>query len=291
MFKQGVVSDNLTVSFTKALIPDNVALQLSEALSYQLNIYEDVQEGDRFAVVYETALIGGLIPMPSALPQLTAQNQNAPSNHAVAGQLLAFEYVSKDKSIKAYWYRDDNAITHSADSTGMFYTADGAALKPSFLRAPIETVRVTSGFGVRKRPKRKASRNHEGIDFAAPVGTKIFASGDGEVILRERQKLFGNIIKIRHSTDVTTVYAHMSDFGEFVVGDKVRQGQIIGFVGRTGVATGPHLHYEFRVNGKALDPFEAVISTQGKIADVDWQDFTARNAALDKRMAFFLRGE
>ncbi len=235
--KAGVVENNVFVSLSQAGVPDEVALTLVRELSQAFNLETAVKTGDRFALLYEKPPFGG----------------------AGSGRLLAFEYTHDVSVYAAYWFEQ-------GDKKG-FYQEDGVSLRPSYLRTPIEIIRVSSNFGARKHPLRKSWLTHEGTDFAAPTGTRVFASGDGEVAFIGSQNGFGKVIKLKHPQDTQTVYAHLSVFTpNLKVGDAVKQGDVIGFVGATGWATGPHLHYEYRVANKPIDPFSSNLPINNRIS-------------------------
>ena len=235
--KSGVVADNVFVSLSQAGVPDDVALTLLRELSQAVNLNDGLKPDDRFAVLYEKPLIGT----------------------AGKNKLLAFEYTQDIAVYSAYWFEQGGLKG--------FYQEDGVSLRASFLRTPVDIVRVSSGFGMRQHPLRKAWLTHEGTDFAAPTGTKVFASGDGEVAYIGTQSGFGKVIKLKHPQDTQTVYAHLSAFSPSLkMGSPVKQGEVIGEVGATGWATGPHLHYEYRVGNKPIDPFNATIPTVNRIS-------------------------
>jgi murein DD-endopeptidase MepM/ murein hydrolase activator NlpD len=234
--KAGVVESNVFVSLSQAGVPDEVALTMMRELSQVINLESAIKAGDRFAVLYE----------------------KAPFGLSGKGKLLAFEYTHDVTVYAAYWFE-------AGDKQG-FYQDDGVSLRPAYLRTPIEIIRVSSGFGSRKHPIRKTWLTHEGTDFAAPTGTRVFASGDGEVAFVGTQNGFGKVIKLKHPQDTQTVYAHLSVFTPGLkAGDAVKQGDVIGFVGATGWATGPHLHYEYRVGNKPIDPFSVSLPINNRI--------------------------
>ena len=155
------------------------------------------------------------------------------------------------------------------------------SLRPAYLRTPVEVVRVTSTMGARKHPVRRTWQTHEGTDFAAPAGTRVFASGDGEVVFIGSQNGFGKVIKLKHPKDTQTVYAHLSAFASNLrLGETVTQGDVIGLVGSTGWATGPHLHYEYRVANKPIDPFNVSLPTNNRISSDNANIFATQLTAL-----------
>jgi murein DD-endopeptidase MepM/ murein hydrolase activator NlpD len=249
--KAGVVENNVFTSLAQAGVPDEVALTLVRELSQVMHLDASVKSGNRFAVLYEKKSLLNTGP------------------GAGQSKLLAFEYSNDVSVYAAYWFEQ-------APLSG-YYQEDGVSLRPAFLRTPIEIVKVSSNYGARKHPIHKTWLTHEGTDFAAPTGTRIFASSDGEVAFIGTQNGFGKVIKLKHPQDTQTVYAHMSVFkSDLKVGDAVKQGDVIGFVGATGWATGPHLHYEYRVAGKPIDPFSAAVPVTNRIPAEQTDMFAAQ---------------
>src|SRR5690606_13377038 len=165
-----------------------------------------------------------------------------------AGRILALEFQNRDKTYEAVWFAPQG-------ESGSYYDFSGASLKGAFLRTALKFTRISSTFGMRKHPVHGVWRGHKGVDYAAPSGTPIHATADGVVEFKGRQNGYGNTIILKHHNGYSTLYAHQSRYAKGLTkGDKVSQGQLIGYVGSTGWATGPHLHYEFRVNNKPIDP-------------------------------------
>jgi murein DD-endopeptidase MepM/ murein hydrolase activator NlpD len=234
--KAGVVEGNVFVSLSQAGVPDEVALTMVRELSQAINLETAVKAGDRFALLYEKSPFGS-----------TAKSK-----------LLAFEYTHDVMVYALYLFENG--------SKSGFYQEDGVSLRRAYLRTPVEIVKVSSGFGSRKHPIHKTWLTHEGTDFAAPTGTRVLAAGDGEVAFIGTQNGFGKVIKLKHPQDTQTVYAHLSAFTPTLkVGDTVKQADEIGLVGATGWATGPHLHYEYRVGNKPIDPFSASLPISNRI--------------------------
>jgi len=210
-------------------LPDSIALQIVDIFSSDIDFHRDIREGDSFSVVYEIYYAAG-----------------KPIKY---GRVLAAEFVNQGKSYQALYFHDD-------DNHGGYYTPDGNNLRKAFLRSPLEFSRVTSGFSYsRYHPLLKEWRAHKGIDYAAPIGTRVKATANGFVRFAGKQDGYGNVIILEHQRNYSTVYGHLSGFvGGLHRGLKVKQGDVIGYVGMTGLATGPHLHYEFRVNGIQQNP-------------------------------------
>ncbi len=254
--KAGIVENNVFVSLAQAGVPEEVALTMIGELSQAINTSDSIKAGDRFALLFEKPVLGGM-----------GKNK-----------LLAFEYTNGLTVHAAYWF-DQGAQAG-------FYQENGVSLRPAYLRTPIEISRVSSNFGSRKHPTRKSWLTHEGTDFAAPRGTRVYASGDGEVAFIGIQKGFGKVIKLKHPRDTQTVYAHLSMFTpNLKQGDTVKQGEVIGFVGATGWATGPHLHYEYRVANKPIDPFSVDLPNTNRISSENTEVFVSQLNALKSHFA------
>ena len=225
----GEIRSSLFAAADAAGLPDAVTLQLADVFAADIDFFKDLQRGDRFSVVYEMRYVDG---------------------EAVgAGRIVAAEFDNRGKTHRAFLFRD-------ADGSENYYTADGAAMRRAFLRSPMEFSRVTSGFSnARFHPILQTWRAHRGVDYAAPAGTPVRATGNGKVVFAGRQGGYGNVVILEHQGVYSTVYAHLSRIGARVHnGTRVTLGEVIGYVGQTGWATGPHLHYEFRVAGVQRDP-------------------------------------
>ena len=224
----GTIQSSLFAATDEARIPDAIAIQVAEMFAGDIDFHRALRKGDRFSVVYET-LEGDGEPLRS-------------------GRVLSAEFVNSGKSFQAMWFRETGAATK-----GGYYTLDGQSLRRAYLASPMEFSRVTSGFKMRFHPILQTWRAHLGVDYAAPTGTLVRSVGDGNVEFAGVQNGFGNVVIVRHRNQHTTVYAHLS---RILVhkGQNVTQGQNVGAVGATGWATGPHLHFEFRVNGQHHDP-------------------------------------
>ena len=215
-------------------LPDAITMQLADVFSGDIDFHHDLRRGDRFAVLYETRYVDG--------------------EPIGAGRISAAELVNKGVSYRAFLWR-------APDGSEGYYAEDGKSLRKAFLRSPLAFTRVTSGFSLaRFHPFLQTWRAHKGVDFAAPTGTPVHAAGDGRVALATRETGYGNVVILRHSGAYSTLYAHLSRFApEMRPGARVQQGDVIGYVGQTGWATGPHLHYEFRVNDAQRDPLTVAL--------------------------------
>ncbi len=213
-------------------IPDTVATQLADIFGGDIDFHRDLRKGDRFAVIYESV--------------------NYLGRAVRSGRILAAEFVNNGKTYRAAWFADPAGGENSSG----YYTADGKNIRKAFLRSPLEFSRITSGFtSARFHPVLQKWRAHKGIDYGAPVGTRIKATGSGTVEYVGNQGGYGKVVVLRHQGRYTTLYAHLSGFAAGLrKGSRVSQGDVIGFVGATGLASGPHLHYEFRVNDVHQNP-------------------------------------
>ncbi|HET9645452.1 MAG TPA: M23 family metallopeptidase [Burkholderiaceae bacterium] len=233
----GTVRNTLFAATDDARIPDGVAAQLSEMFSTEIDFHRELRKGDTFSVVYEA---------------LTADGEPITWNQG-AGHVLAAEFINAGRTHQALWYADP------ATGKGAYFGFDGKSKHRSFLASPLEFSRITSGFAMRFHPIHQTWRQHLGVDYAAPTGTPVRAVGEGVVEFAGVQNGYGNVVVIQHSNERETVYAHLNRIDTHK-GDRVEQGQRIGAVGMTGWATGPHLHFEFRVNGQHQDPLSIALS-------------------------------
>mgnify|MGYP000991671433 CR=1 FL=1 len=229
----GTIRSSLFAATDEVGLPDAVATQLAEIFSGDIDFHRQLRKGDTFSVVYEA---------------LMADDEPAPWDSG-AGRVLAAEFVNAGRIHQAIWFQAPG------DPKGGYYDANGASRKRQFLASPMEFSRVTSGFAMRLHPILRQWRAHRGVDYAAPVGTPVRSVGDGVVEFAGRQGGYGNVVEIRHTKDQTTLYAHLSRI-DVKPGQRVEQGRTIGAVGSTGMSTGPHLHFEFRVAGVHQDPLQ-----------------------------------
>ncbi len=226
----GTIRSSLFAATDEAGLPEVVAVQLAEIFSTDIDFHRELRRGDTFGVVYET---------------LTADGEPVVWNQGV-GRVLAAEFVNAGRVHHAVWHRH-------ADGRGAYYGFDGQSKRRSFLTSPLEFSRVSSGFAMRMHPILQRMRAHKGVDYAAPTGTPVRVVGDGVVEFAGWQNGYGNVVTVRHGNGRSTLYAHLSRI-DVRVGQRLAQGQHLGAVGATGWATGPHLHFEFHVNGVHQDP-------------------------------------
>lgn len=256
--KSGEIVNSLFGATDEAGIPDGVATQLAEIFSGDIDFYRDLRKGDRFSVVYES---------------LTHNGQEIRG-----GKVVAAEFVNDGAVHQAFWFSDD----HGGNGKGGYYTAEGKSLRKAFLRSPLEFSRVTSGFSnARRHPVLNITRAHKGIDYGAPTGTRVRAVADATVDFASRQGGYGNLIILRHRGNYSTAYGHLNGFASGIrKGARVSQGDIIGFVGQTGISTGPHLHYEFRVAGTQVNPSTVALPTAIPLDKAQLAQFRTETKAL-----------
>ncbi len=232
--RTGEIKTSLYAATDAAGMPEAAANQLTEIFSGDVDFHHDLKRGDRFTAVYEMTYSNGAL--------------------VKTGQIQAAEFVNQGHIYRAVRFQAD--ATHSD-----YYTPEGKSLKKAFLRSPIAFSRVSSGFTTaRFHPVLNKWRAHKGVDFAAPMGTPVKATADGMVSFVGMQNGYGNVINLKHQSNLTTVYGHLSRYAKGLHnGSRIRQGDVIGYVGMTGLASGPHLHYEFKIAGEQRDPLRVAL--------------------------------
>ena len=255
VMKSGVIRSSLFGATDAAGVPDIVATQMAEIFSSDIDFHLDLRQGDRFSVVYE--------------------NLYSEGEPIKTGRVLAAEFVNQGKVYRAVYYRDRSGH-------GDYYTPEGKNLRKAFLRSPLEFSRVTSGFSLaRFHPILQTWRAHKGVDYGAPIGTHVRVTADGTVAFMGKQNGYGNLLVVQHSGNFSTAYGHLSGFAKGMrVGTHVSQGQVVAYVGMTGMATGPHLHYEFRVAGVQRNPLTVPMPQSFPIAAQNKNDFLASSRPL-----------
>jgi murein DD-endopeptidase MepM/ murein hydrolase activator NlpD len=263
--RSGEIRSSLFAATDVAQIPDTVASQIVDMFSTSVDFATDLRRGDRFNVVYETFWQDGEYVRP--------------------GRILAAEFRNGGATYQTVWFEEPG-------KPGGYFGFDGKSLKKAFLKSPLEFSRVSSGFSMRVHPISGQWRAHKGVDFAAAVGTPIRASGDGVVDFAGTQSGYGNVVVIKHWSNYSTAYAHMSRFASNLrPGQKVNQGDVIGYVGMTGWSTGPHLHYEFRVNNEPRDPLSVDLPNVQPLAGAELQRFRKVAGDMTHRFALMLPQE
>jgi murein DD-endopeptidase MepM/ murein hydrolase activator NlpD len=234
----GTVRSSLFAATDEAHLPDAVASQMAEVFGTDIDFHRDLRRGDTFSVLYEAPTADG----------------EPISWGAGSGRVLAAEFINNGQQHSAIWFPTDAG-------KGAYFDLEGRNKRRSFLASPLEFSRVTSGFAMRMHPIFKEWRQHKGVDYAAPTGTPARSVGDGTVAFAGRQNGYGNVVEIRHSNERSTVYAHLSRI-DVKPGQRVEQGERVGAVGSTGWATGPHLHFEFKVSGQHQNPMAIARSAE-----------------------------
>ncbi|MCW8964362.1 MAG: peptidoglycan DD-metalloendopeptidase family protein [Gammaproteobacteria bacterium] len=248
-----VIKDSLFLSGSRAGLSDNTIMQLAGIFGWDIDFALDIRNGDQFSLIYETRHLDG--------------------EKIGDGEIIAAEFINQGKNYQAVRYTNPDNDTE-------YYSPDGRSMRKAFLRTPVKFSRISSRFtNKRWHPVLKRWRSHRGVDYAASRGTPVKATSNGKVTFKGRKGGYGKAIFLQHGKTYTTVYGHLKSYAKAVrKGAKVKQGQIIGYVGSTGLATGPHLHYELRVNGVHRNPLKVKLPKAHPIAKKYLQDFN--NEAL-----------
>ncbi len=251
----GVITSSLFGAAQDAGLSDNITMKLASIFNYDIDFALDIREGDSFAVVYQEFYVEG--------------------RKIGEGEIVAAEFTSRGKTYRALRYTD--AQNHSD-----YYTPEGKSLHKDFLRTPVAFTRISSGFTLaRMHPILNRIRAHKGVDYAAPIGTPVKATSNGRITFIGRKGGYGNVVVLQHGKHYSTLYGHLSRFAHGMKnGTRVKQGQIIAYVGMTGLATGPHLHYEFRIDGVHHNPLTIKFLESDPIPRQRMADFTARSRPL-----------
>lgn len=249
-FHQAVITSSLYMAGKRAGIPNALTMDMANIFGWDIDFALDIQKGDSFKVMYEELYLDGEM--------------------IGTGKILAAEFTNTGKTYKAVRYTDKEGNTS-------YYTPEGKGMHKAFLRSPIEFARISSHFNLaRKHPVLHIIRAHKGTDYAAARGTPIRSTGNGKISFAGRKGGYGNCIIIQHGQGIQTLYGHMNAFAKGMrVGTKITQGDVIGYVGSTGLASGPHLHYEFHVNGQVRNPVTVPLPKAAGIATTEMASFTA----------------
>ena len=255
-----VINSSLFLAGQSAHLSDNLIMRLVSIYGWDIDFAQDIREGDAFTVIYEEYYKGDV--------------------KVREGPILAAEFVNQGRAHRAVRFT-------TPDGHVDYYTDKGNSLRTAFLRSPLTYTRISSLFDLRrKHPILNRIRAHKGVDYAAPTGTPIKATGDGIVAFEGRKGGYGNTIVLKHGSTYSTLYAHMSAFARGLDrGDRVKQGQVIGYVGMTGLATGPHLHYEFQINGVHRNPLTVDLPKAEGVPAKYMADFRTRTAPLMTALA------
>jgi len=258
--RTGEIKTSLFAATDEAGLPDPAANQLAEIFGGDIDFHRDLRKGDKFSVIYEMTYING--------------------EAARTGRILAAEFINQGRTYRAVYFQTTNL-------SGDYYSPDGKSMRKAFLRSPIEFSRVSSGFShSRFHPVLNKWRAHKGVDYASPIGTKIRATSDGVVTFVGKQGGYGNVVMLNHQGHFQTVYGHMSRFGTGIhKGQRISQGEVLGYVGMSGLASGPHLHYEFKVDGVQRDPLKVALPDGKPISEVQKTVFVESTRELHTRLS------
>jgi len=257
MRSAGIINSSLFEAGQADGVPIGVLSDVIHAFSYDVDFQRDFQPGDRYEILYQRYADGE-------------------GRLAKVGDVLFASLTLSGRQLRLYRYTMPDGRTD-------WFNPKGDSVRKALLRTPVDGAKITSGFGMRINPILGFSMMHKGVDFGAPIGTPIYAAGDGVVVQMGVVSGYGNYIRIKHTARYATAYAHMSRYaGGIHVGSHVRQGQVIAYVGMTGRATGPHLHYEVLVDGKQINPQSIKLPTGEKLQGKDLKQFLALAANIDR---------
>jgi len=266
MMASGEIETSLFAATDRAGMSDTVAIQLADIFSSEVDFHRDLRPGDRFSVVYEALYSNG--------------------EFIRTGRIVAAEFSNDGQVYRAVYFEDSRGH-------GGYYTPDGKNVRKAFLRSPLEFSRISSGFSTaRFHPVLRTWRAHKGVDYAAPVGTRVKATAIGRVQFVGIKGGYGKVVILQHNNGYSTLYGHLSRFPKGIhVGQRVQQGELIGYVGMTGLATGPHLHYEFRINGVHQNPLRLALPPGPPITGELRPAFEQARAPLLERLDLMRGGE
>ena len=259
----GIIRSSLFEAGQSAGISDSVTMNMAGIFQWDIDFIQDVRIGDEFTVIFEELWRDGV--------------------KLRDGEIVAAEFINQGESYRAARYIDGANISD-------YFTPEGRSVRKAFLRAPVDFTRISSNFNPNRRhPVLNSIRAHRGVDYAAPKGTPIKAAGDGKVTFRGVNNGYGNSIILQHGGNITTLYAHMSRFAGYRIGSRVKQGQVIGYVGMSGLATGPHLHYEYRINGVHRNPRTVPLPPADPVPAQQRTYFEAAAAPLWRQLDLYRR--
>lgn len=261
-FRQGTINSSLFMAGKQAGLPNNLTMDLANIFGWDVDFALDIKKGDQFKVMFEEQFLEG--------------------KKIGTGDILSAEFTNDGTTYRAVRYTNKDGATK-------YFTPDGKGMNKAFLRTPVDFARISSQFNLgRLHPVLNTIRAHKGTDYAASTGTPIRATGDGKVILAGRKGGYGNCVIIQHGQGYETLYGHMNSFAKGVAtGSRVSQGQIIGYVGSTGLATGPHLHYEFHMNGQVRNPVTVALPQSMGVAANEKSRFLAATQTLVAKLDAF----
>lgn len=263
--RKAKIKTSLYGSAARASIPSSIVAEVIRVYSWNIDFQRDIQPGDSIEVLYETL-------------------ETEDGDYARNGDILYASLSVGGKKIPIYRYETE-------DGHADFFAPDGSSIRKTLMKTPVDGARISSGFGMRRHPVLGYSKMHKGMDFAAPTGTPIYAAGDGTVEYAGRFSSYGNYVRIRHNNKLKTAYAHMHKIRSGVsVGSRVKQGQIIGYVGTTGRSTGPHLHYETLVNNVAVNPKGIGLPTGQQLGGKELKRFKSMVGAIRQQYVSLFQG-
>ena len=258
-YSHGVINSSLFLSAKRAGLSHSLTMDLANVFGYDIDFAMDIREGDEFELIYEKKVVNG--------------------KQVGTGNILSARFTNRGKTYTAVRYTNKQG-------NSSYYNANGESMRKAFIRTPVDFARISSRFSTgRRHPVLNKIRAHKGVDYAAPRGTPIKAAGDGRITLAGRHGGYGNAVIIQHGQRYRTLYAHMNGFAKGIrSGTNVKQGQIIGYIGTTGLSTGPHLHYEFQVNGVHVDPLSQKLPMAAPIASSEKARFMQLSKPLMAQM-------
>ena len=262
----GVIKDSLFMSAQAVGLSDRLTMELAGIFGWDIDFALDIRRGDTFAVIYEEIFLNG--------------------EKVRDGNIIAASFGNRGETF--------TAIRHTnSDGRNEYYSADGHSLRKAFLRTPVDFSRISSGFSLgRLHPILNKIRAHKGVDYAAPTGTPIKSTGDGKVAFRGVKGGYGNVVIVQHGATYSTLYGHMSAFARNLqTGSRVRQGQVIGYVGKSGLASGPHLHYEFLVNNVHRNPLTVALPNAQPLSKEHRAEFKTKAAPLLAQLDLLTRNK
>lgn len=264
-YKTGTINSSFYAATDAVGLPDSIAQQLIDAFDGKVDFHHKLKKGDQFSVIYETERSGGEIIR--------------------TGRILAAQFINDGQSHEVIWFEGDGL-------NGAYYDTEGNSTSQSFLSAPVKFSRISSGFSMRFHPVLFKWKSHRGIDYAAPTGTAVLSTADGVVTRVTQDSSYGKFVEVKHGDQYSTLYAHLSAFTKGLkVGQAVKQGDVLGAVGQTGRATGPHLHYEFKVAGKQVDPLALKLPSSKPLNATQMAAFKPFAASIKQQLALLNRVE
>ncbi|MEH6632606.1 MAG: M23 family metallopeptidase [Halopseudomonas aestusnigri] len=253
------ITSSLYMAATNVGVPNDIMIKLIRAYSFDVDFQREIQKGDSFEAVYEAYY-------------------DEDNNLARTGEMIYGNLNLSGDDLQLYRYTPSSGFTD-------YFNEKGQSAKKALMRTPVDGARLSSRFGKRKHPVLGYNKVHKGVDFAAPRGTPIYAAGDGVIVRANRFSSFGNYVKIRHHSGYETAYAHLKGFAKGMKKSKrVRQGQIIGYIGTTGRSTGPHLHYEVLFNGRQVNPLGVKLPAGEKLKNADLKKYKVEKQKIDNMM-------